>query len=358
VLVPGVLNEQKGARVLFSVAEAARRRKLPLEFRIVGFAREAALARRAGIRSTGRFEPGDADRALARQARAPCLVWLPSVAPETWSATLSSALRLGLFPVSFDLGALAERIEGAGQGATLPLALADDPDGLADALLALRDAPGTRPAPGPIEASLRTDRDRAWQPATLRPRSEQAEPGRPAVRSTVILDRDGVLNRDRDDFVCSLADWSPIPGSLEAVARLSRAGFRVVVVTNQSGLARGLISQSDLDAIHARLRAQVEALGGAIDGLLFCPHSPDEGCACRKPLTGLVEKAARTLGFEPREALVVGDRRSDAELGLALGARAVLVETGKDLPVESDPLWERVGRAPDLATLVERELAR
>lgn len=179
VLVPGALNEQKGARVLFEVAEVARRKRMPLEFRIVGYAREFEKARRAGIRSTGRYEPEDADRILASEVRAPCLVWIPSVAPETWSATLSSALRLGLFPVSFDLGALAERIEEAGRGAVLPLALVDEPERLAEALLALRDEPGTRPGPGPVEpvCNERAGPARSWRPAPLRGRSASEEGG-------------------------------------------------------------------------------------------------------------------------------------------------------------------------------------
>src|SRR5690625_4902638 len=99
----------------------------------------------------------------------------------------------------------------------------------------------------------------------------------------IILDRDGVINQDSDAFIRSVADWVPIPGNLEAIARLSQAGFDDFVFTNQSGLARGLFDATTLAAIHARMTAAIEAAGGQLRGIYACPHGPDDGCLCRKP---------------------------------------------------------------------------
>ena len=173
----------------------------------------------------------------------------------------------------------------------------------------------------------------------------------------VLLDRDGVLNFDSADYVRTLADWRPVPGSAEAVARLSHAGCRVVVVTNQSGVGRGLIRPEDLDALHRRLAEDVAACGGRIEAILHCPHRPEDGCDCRKPRTGLVRAAERRLGTRARGALFVGDRVSDVETALAVGARPVLVETGRPLPPGDDPIWRSVTRARDLAEVVDRFLA-
>jgi len=110
----------------------------------------------------------------------------------------------------------------------------------------------------------------------------------------LILDRDGVINQDSDDYIKSPDEWVPIPGSLEAIARLSHAGFRIAVATNQSGLARGLFGLETLNAIHRRLRDRVESEGGRIEMIAFCPHGPNDGCNCRKPRPGLLlEFAAR-----------------------------------------------------------------
>lgn len=145
----------------------------------------------------------------------------------------------------------------------------------------------------------------------------------------VILDRDGVINQDSDNFIKSVEEFVPIPGSLEAIARLNRAGYRVVVATNQSGLARGLLDRATLDAIHASLRQRLAAVGGQLDGIFFCPHGPDEGCDCRKPLPGLMRQIAEKFSIELEGVPVIGDSVRDLQSALAVGAMPILVRTGK-----------------------------
>lgn len=116
-----------------------------------------------------------------------------------------------------------------------------------------------------------------------------------ANRRLVILDRDGVINRDSSEFVKSADEWRPLPGSIAAIAALSAANFFVAVASNQSGLARGLFDQGALDAMHAKLNSLVEAEGGRIDHIVFCPHGPDDGCDCRKPKPGLLIQIAHFL---------------------------------------------------------------
>ncbi|KAB7622734.1 D-glycero-beta-D-manno-heptose 1,7-bisphosphate 7-phosphatase [Alkalilimnicola sp. S0819] len=145
----------------------------------------------------------------------------------------------------------------------------------------------------------------------------------------VVLDRDGVLNEDSDAYIKSAAEWRPIPGSAAAVAALKAAGFSVVVASNQSGLGRGLFDQSALDAIHAKLGAELAAAGTALDGLYYCPHAPEAGCECRKPAPGLLRRICADFQL-PGEALVmIGDSLRDLQAAEAVGARALLVRTGK-----------------------------
>ena len=145
----------------------------------------------------------------------------------------------------------------------------------------------------------------------------------------VILDRDGTINEDRDDYVKSPDEWVPIPGALEAIARLNHAGWHTVIATNQSGLARGLFDMAALNAIHARMNRELAALGGRIDAVFFCPHGPDDGCRCRKPLPGLIEMIAERYGMDLREVHLVGDSLRDLQAGVAVGCRSHLVRTGK-----------------------------
>lgn len=145
----------------------------------------------------------------------------------------------------------------------------------------------------------------------------------------VILDRDGVINQDSDAFIKSPAEWVPIPGSLEAIAELTHAGFKVAVATNQSGLARGLLDIDTLNAIHGKMIASVAAVGGRIDAIAFCPHGPGDSCQCRKPAPGLLVRLARRFGVDPTAIAVVGDSQRDIEAAVAIGASPILVRTGK-----------------------------
>lgn len=164
----------------------------------------------------------------------------------------------------------------------------------------------------------------------------------------VILDRDGVINQDSDAFIKSLDEWIPLPGSIDAIARLSQGGFTVAVATNQSGLGRGLFTRAELDAMHRRLNDLVAAAGGRIAGIYYCPHTPDDGCSCRKPLPGLLDAIARDLSADLSTAAMVGDSLRDLEAGLARGCRPFLVRTGKGTTTEARL---RVGNAPLLHNL-------
>jgi D-glycero-D-manno-heptose 1,7-bisphosphate phosphatase len=162
----------------------------------------------------------------------------------------------------------------------------------------------------------------------------------------VILDRDGTINEDRDDFVKAPDEWVPMPGALEAIARLNHAGWHTVIATNQSGLARGLFDMAALNAIHARMNRELAAVGGRIDAVFFCPHGPDDGCRCRKPLPGLFEMIAERYGMDLREAHLVGDSLRDLQAGVAAGCRPHLVRTGKGAGLDAAQLDELLREVP------------
>src|SRR5258706_12832792 len=145
----------------------------------------------------------------------------------------------------------------------------------------------------------------------------------------VILDRDGTINHDSDNYVKSPGEWRPIDGSLEAIARLTQAGYRVVVATNQSGIARGLFDTATLIAIHDTLQRAAALAGGRIDAFFFCPHAADSACACRKPKPGMLTEIARRFNVSLSDVYMVGDAPRDVEAAAAAGARPVLVLTGK-----------------------------
>lgn len=145
----------------------------------------------------------------------------------------------------------------------------------------------------------------------------------------VILDRDGTINHDSDQHIKSLAEWRPIKGSLEGIARLTQAGYRVVVATNQSGIARGLLDTRTLFTIHDALQRAASQVGGRIDAFFFCPHAADAACECRKPRPGMLLEAARRFNVPLDEVSMVGDAQRDLEAAAAAGARPVLVLTGK-----------------------------
>ena len=145
----------------------------------------------------------------------------------------------------------------------------------------------------------------------------------------VILDRDGTINQDSAQYIKSPAEWKPIPGSLEAIARLTQGGWRVVVATNQSGIARGLFDMAALNAIHAEMHRAVGLAGGRIDAIFFCPHAADSGCECRKPKPGLLLDIASRMDVGLAEVPMVGDSLRDLEAAAAAGAKPYLVLTGK-----------------------------
>jgi len=154
----------------------------------------------------------------------------------------------------------------------------------------------------------------------------------------LILDRDGVINHDSDAYIKTLDEWIPLPGAVEAIARLSRAGWTVAVATNQSGLARGYYDQAALDAMHTRLRQLVAEQGGELGLIVHCPHGPDDGCDCRKPKPGMLRQIAAHYGVSLAGVWFVGDSSGDLKAALAVGCQPVLVKTGKGLLTLAQPL--------------------
>ena len=148
------------------------------------------------------------------------------------------------------------------------------------------------------------------------------------AKGLLILDRDGVINQDSASFVQSAEEWLPLPGSIAAIARLSRAGYTVAVASNQSGLARGLFDRNALRAMHRKLRRLVSDEGGRIDRIVVCPHGPDDGCRCRKPKPGLLMRLARHYGVSLVGVPVIGDSLRDLQAADAAGATPILVRTG------------------------------
>ena len=146
---------------------------------------------------------------------------------------------------------------------------------------------------------------------------------------TIILDRDGVINQDSDEFIKSVEEWLPIPGSLEALALLHRHDYRVVVITNQSGISRGLFSLATLNDIHRHMLAETRKKGGLIEAVFFCPHGPDDGCTCRKPASGMFKDVASRLKIEMNGIPAVGDSLRDLQAAKEVGALPILVKTGK-----------------------------
>lgn len=146
---------------------------------------------------------------------------------------------------------------------------------------------------------------------------------------TIVLDRDGVINEDSDAYIKSPDEWLPVPGSLEAIARLSQHGYTIAVATNQSGLARGLFDGEVLAAIHHKMCSMVEEEGGVIDGVFFCPHGPDEGCDCRKPATGLLRQVENEFQCVLPGSYFIGDSIKDLQAAISYGMHPILVRSGK-----------------------------
>ena len=152
----------------------------------------------------------------------------------------------------------------------------------------------------------------------------------------VVLDRDGTINHDSDQYIKSPAEWKPIKGSLEAIALLTQNGYRVVVATNQSGLARGLFDMATLNSIHDAMHKAVALAGGRIDAVFFCPHAVDANCECRKPSPGLLLEIGRRMNIALDGVPFVGDAMRDLQAAAAVGALPVLVLTGKGRKTQKD----------------------
>lgn len=180
----------------------------------------------------------------------------------------------------------------------------------------------------------------------------------------VILDRDGVINQDSDNYIKSADEWQPIPGSIEAIARLCDAGYSVAVATNQSGLGRGLFDLDDLEAIHDKMRELVESAGGHIAGIYYCPHLPTAGCNCRKPAPGLLDAIAEDFSTSLEGLAFIGDSLKDLQAGAARQCRPILLRTGKgaryekQLANEPHPQVRNATVYKDLASAVDSLLEK
>jgi D-glycero-D-manno-heptose 1,7-bisphosphate phosphatase len=175
----------------------------------------------------------------------------------------------------------------------------------------------------------------------------------------ILLDRDGVINFDSPDYILTPEQWRPIPGSLEAIARLNRSGIPVAIVSNQSALGRGMMDRQTFDAIHARMIAAIEEQGGRIAHVAYCPHAPEDNCDCRKPRPGLILDTLTRLGLsdQPSSVLLVGDSVRDVEAAVAARVRPILVRTGygdaEEIYRQARRLDQDLQIYPDLRTVVD-----
>jgi D-glycero-D-manno-heptose 1,7-bisphosphate phosphatase len=180
----------------------------------------------------------------------------------------------------------------------------------------------------------------------------------------IILGRDGILNDFRDDHVRAPEEWFAIPGALEAVSLLNHAGWHAVVATNQSGIGRGMIDMAAVNAVHAHLLKQLVAVGGRIDAVFFCPHTPEDGCDCRKPLPGLMRDIGKRYGVDLKHVPMVGDTLRDLQAAAAAGCEPHLVRTGRAALLDDDQLRQVLDQVPgarlhdDLAAFAKHLLAR
>lgn len=175
----------------------------------------------------------------------------------------------------------------------------------------------------------------------------------------IILDRDGVINVDSDHFIKSPEEWMPIPGALQAIARLNQSGYRVIVSTNQSGVARGLFNIVALNAIHQKMHAAARQVGAEIDAVFFCPHAADDNCECRKPKAGMLNEIARRFGVGLKGVPAVGDSLRDLQSAYMAGCTPYLVLTGKgEKTRDTGGLPPGTTIFPDLGAVVEHLLTR
>ena len=172
----------------------------------------------------------------------------------------------------------------------------------------------------------------------------------------IIIDRDGVINEDSDAYIKSTEEWIPVPGSLEAIARLNRAGYTVTVATNQSGLSRGYFDLKTLSAMHRKMDSLLAEQGGSVDAVFYCPHGPKDGCDCRKPKPGLLNEIGKRFQMKLDNVFFVGDSLKDVKAAVAANAKPVLVKTGKGCKAEkklkengfSDvPVYENLAKMVD-----------
>lgn len=164
--------------------------------------------------------------------------------------------------------------------------------------------------------------------------AEPLDPTGPAVSraraiEAVFLDRDGVINENRDDHVKNWSEFSFLPGAVEAISTLSRAGFRVFVITNQAMIGRGMVSHDVVDAVNGKMLQELDRLGARVETVAYCPHRPEQDCPCRKPRPGLLLKLAHRYGVDLRRSVVIGDALTDIEAGQAVGCNPILVLTGR-----------------------------
>ena len=184
------------------------------------------------------------------------------------------------------------------------------------------------------------------------------------VVKLVILGRDGILNEFRDDHVKAPEEWYPIPGALEAVSRLNHAGWHTVVATNQSGIGRGMIDMASVNAVHAHMLKQLMAVGGRIDAVFFCPHTPEDQCDCRKPLPGLMRDIGKRYGIDLKHVPLVGDTLRDMQAAHAAGCQPHLIRSGRAAVLGPELIKDIVDQLPgtrvhdDLAAFAEYLLGR
>lgn len=170
----------------------------------------------------------------------------------------------------------------------------------------------------------------------------------------IILDRDGVINYDSTEYIKSPEEWIAIPGSLEAIAQLNRHGFRVVIATNQSGVARGYYSVETLDQIHEKLQTELAAVGGHIEEFFFCPHHPEEGCHCRKPRPGLLYQIRDKYHLDLENTFFIGDSHTDVQAAITSGCKPILVKTGNGEKAIADyPFIQNIPQFENLSETVQ-----
>ncbi len=166
------------------------------------------------------------------------------------------------------------------------------------------------------------------------------------MKKLIILDRDGIINYDSAEYIKSPDEWHAIPGSLEAIAQLNRAGFTVVVATNQSGVGRGYYDVSTLDLIHEKMLFELASVGGYIEEIFFCPHLPADHCNCRKPKPGLLQKIQKKYNADFSNVFFIGDKMSDVEAARSVGCKPLLVlGESQQKPVKDVPCFTKLNEA-------------